>query len=733
MNQYDPYQGTPKNGYAPHSPNENKPQEAQYDDFKDSAASSQTVGALSDSASQNSLPVSADPPPSQPHAQDLPPEVRQADDSAFFSPFETIEELSASILTNPSILIQQAIYRKKNSVQENKDAFFTSHHASPPQKDAQLLSNAEISAASANMRASDTVAPDIKPPSEHLQNAVKINDPPDKDTDETTDNLPHDPLRNPESATDSVRTDATKKRAPLPTGPLQGFTWANGKTDSDIAGMEEAFPADLSPHLARAGRQSAMSALKTGKSANAGSPQRSDPKNQNPSDHSTSEAQPFPSRADSNPVQHSFTVDTDGPVLHDDGILHEKLAAFVHSQGIRRVVHTKGYGAFGVFYPYQSMSEYTCADFLQSPDKFTPVLTRFSFAVSNQGTPDTSRNVRGFSVKFYTDEGIFDLLCNHIPVFFIRDAMEFPETIAALSPSPKNNLPDPARLWSFIADHPQTMNMLTYLYSDQGTAASFRHIPGHSVSTFVWKNAQGKRHYVKYTWLPLAGIQYVNAKTAEILSGQQPDVAGKDLYDTLKNGTPVEYELYVQLIPVEKEYDLGFDPLDDTKVWSEREFPLQKVGKLSLIKNPEDYKAQVESVAFSPNNLVRGIELSDDKLLQGRSTIYWDAQRFRLGDDFRELPVNRYSGWSPNRSIVTSGMDTEACGLRVRAEIEKPDDFSQPRERYENMSPEQKNRLTENIASDLKKVPANLQARVLSLFRQVSPDYAAQVKIKLGS
>lgn len=433
---------------------------------------------------------------------------------------------------------------------------------------------------------------------------------------------------------------------------------------------------------------------------------------------------PAARRTDCAPFQacdHTQTVGDRGPALLQDTMLHETLETFVHQKMIERAVHTKGYGAFGHFKPYESMCAYTKACFLQSAGQATPVFVRFSFAVSNRGTPDTARNVRGFSTKFYTKEGVFDLLCNHIPVFFIRDAMRFPETIAALSPSPVNNLADPGMFWSYIARTPEATHALLWLYSDRGTRDSFRHMGGHSVNTYVWKNAEGRRRYVKYHWVPLAGERVLDRQQAYMLACENPDVAGQDLYDTLDSGKAVEYELNVQLMDPEDEIALPYDPLDDTKVWSETDYPLMPVGRLTLERNPDDYKSQVEKAAFSPANLTEGIELSADKMLQGRSFIYWDAQRRRLGPDFREMPVNREDGWSPKR-LVTSGCGDHACGELVRADIPKQDDFTQAGMFYDSLCDTEKQHLIDNIASELHAVGPKVQSCVLGYLREASAE-----------
>ncbi|OAS15738.1 catalase [Paenibacillus oryzisoli] len=423
---------------------------------------------------------------------------------------------------------------------------------------------------------------------------------------------------------------------------------------------------------------------------------------------------------------HSQSVGYQGPVLEQDSILHETLETFVHTKILERPVHVKGYGAFGYFQTVNAMTPYTKLHFLQQPGQQVPVTVRFSLAVSNKGTPDTSRNVRGFSTKFYTEQGVFDLLCNHIPVFSVRDAIRFPESIKAFLPSPVNNLIDPERFWSFIARAPEATHFLVQLYSDAGTIKSFRHMPGHSVNTYVWRNELGIRTLVKYHWYPLAGRQVIDNREAATLAGENPDYAGKDLFDTLASGRTVEYGLYVQLMNPDDGAKLSYDPLDDTKVWDERQFPLMPVGRLILNRNPDNYMEQVEKIAFSPANLLEGAELSDDKMLQGRTNIYWDSQRHRLGSDFRKLPINHQTNWTP-RSLETSGEGRYVEGRLIRSDIPNPDNFTQAGQYYNSLPPIQQEHLVENLAADLARISTDLQHIVLTYLNQASQELATKV------
>ena len=427
---------------------------------------------------------------------------------------------------------------------------------------------------------------------------------------------------------------------------------------------------------------------------------------------------------------HSQTIGSGGPVLEQDGVLHETLQEFIHEKILERPVHVKGFGAFGYFQTIYSMSEHTKLSFLQNSNQKVPVMVRFSLAVSTKGTPDTSRNVSGFSTKFYTEEGVFDLLCNHIPVFSIRDAIRFPEFIKAFLPSPKNNLIDPDRFWSFVARAPESIHFVVRLYSDAGTVKSLRHIPGHSVNTYVWRNAQGIRKYVKYHWYPFEGVQYIGREEANRLAAENPDYAGKDLYDAIACGKPVEYGLYVQLMDPKDEANLSYDPLDDTKVWDEKEYPLIPVGKMVLNKNPDNYMEQVEKVAFSPSNLLDGAELSDDKMLQGRANIYSDSQRRRIGAEFRKLPVNQQQNWTPANQ-VTSGDGRYVEGKLERTSITKQDDFGQAGEFYTRLTQIEKEHLVENLASDLKVISDDIRKKVMEYFNKVSSDLAKRIEIEM--
>ncbi|WP_368655026.1 catalase [Ornithinibacillus sp. 4-3] len=428
--------------------------------------------------------------------------------------------------------------------------------------------------------------------------------------------------------------------------------------------------------------------------------------------------------------RYAQTVGKNGPILEQDNILHEKLETFIHGKIIERPLHVKGYGAFGYFETMNSMSQYTKLPFLQQPGQTVPVAVRFSLGASNKGTPDTSRNIRGFSTKFYTDDGIFDLICNHIPVFLLRDPMRFPESIAALSPSPRNNLMDPNSLWRFVASTPESTHFIVRLFSDHGTVKSFRRIPGHSVSTYVWRNSEGKRHYIKYHWIPFDGVQYITSEEAEKIAAVNPDYAGEDLFQTIANGRSVEYGLYVQIMDPKDVEQLPFDPLDDTKIWDSKMYPFHPIGKMVLNRNPENYMEEVEKIAFSPSNLLEGAELSDDRILQGRANVYWDSQRYRIGPRFRDVPVNDQRNWRPS-DLQTSGEGRFIEGKLVRSDIEKQDDFSQAGAFYQLLSQSGKSQLVSNLVTGLTGVRREYQVKTIEYLSLASRELGERVSAGL--
>lgn len=455
--------------------------------------------------------------------------------------------------------------------------------------------------------------------------------------------------------------------------------------------------------------------------------------------------------------QNSLTVGERGPTLLQDVHLIEKLAHFDRERIPERVVHAKGAGAHGYFQVYESMANYTYANFLQDPKKQTPVFVRFSTVVGARGSADTARDPRGFAVKFYTEEGNYDLVGNNLPVFFIRDAIKFPDMVHAFKPAPDTNIPNPNRFWDFISLTPESTHMITWLFFDRGTVKSYRKMEGFGVNTYKWVNAEGTAVYIKYHWKPKAGVETIDRHEAARLAGEDPDIATRDLYETIASGKTVEYELCVQFMEIADELKQDFDPLDPTKTWPEDKFPLIPVGKMVLNRNPENYFAEVEQAAFCPAAIVPGIELSADKLLQGRVFSYADTQRYRIGPNYLQLPINMpkvpvnnnqrdgamqyapYGSGSVNYdpNTIGGGMPREAPitptgryrleGDVVRQKISRTNDFEQAGQRYRSLSKNDQDHLVDNIVDDLRKADKPIQQRMVVNLGKADHEFGRRV------
>ncbi|MGB4116288.1 MAG: catalase [Polaromonas sp.] len=342
----------------------------------------------------------------------------------------------------------------------------------------------------------------------------------------------------------------------------------------------------------------------------------------------------------------SLKAGSRGPTLLEDFILREKITHFDHERIPERVVHARGSAAHGVFKPYKSMVQYTSAGFLQDPDIETPVFVRFSTVAGGAGSADTVRDVRGFSVKFYTQEGNYDLVGNNIPVFFIQDAIKFPDLIHAVKPEPHNGMPQAASthdtFWDFATLMPESTHMLMWAMSDRAIPRSLRMMEGFGIHAFRFVNAQGVSHFVKFHWKPKLGVHSLAWDEAQKLAGKDADFHRRDLWEAIDSGNFPEWELGVQIVDEGKEAELGFDILDSTKLIPESQVPVQLIGKMTLNRNPDNFFAETEQVAFHPGHLVPGIDFSNDPLLQGRLFSYTDTQLSRLGGaNFHEIPINR--------------------------------------------------------------------------------------------
>ncbi len=348
-----------------------------------------------------------------------------------------------------------------------------------------------------------------------------------------------------------------------------------------------------------------------------------------------------------------------GPTLLEDFILREKITHFDHERIPERVVHARGTGAHGYFELTRSMAPYTRADFLQETGTRTPVFVRFSTVAGSRGSADTVRDVRGFAVKFYTREGNYDLVGNNIPVFFIQDAMKFPDLIHAVKPEPHHEMPQASSahdtFWDFASLMPETTHMLMWAMSDRAIPRSLRMMEGFGVHTFRFINARGESHFVKFHWKPKLGKHGLVWDEAQKLAGKDPDFHRRDLWEAISRGDFPEWELGVQIVDESKADSLGFDLLDATKLIPEELVPVQLIGKMVLNRNTDNYFAQTEQVAFHPGHVVPGIDFSNDPLLQGRLFSYTDTQLSRLGGpNFHEIPINR--GICPMHNFQRDGM-----------------------------------------------------------------------------
>ena len=344
--------------------------------------------------------------------------------------------------------------------------------------------------------------------------------------------------------------------------------------------------------------------------------------------------------------QNSLKAGTRGPTLLEDFVLREKITHFDHERIPERAVHARGSAAHGYFQVYEPLAHLTKAKLLNDPSLKTPVFVRFSTVVGSRGSGDTARDARGFATKFYTEDGIWDLVGNNIPVFFIQDAIKFPDLVHAVKPEPHHDMPQAGsahdNFWDFAWLTPEATHMLMWVMSDRALPRSYRMMEGFGVNTFRLINEAGKAVLVKFHWKPLLGVHGLVWDEAQKIMGKDPDFHRRDLWENIEQGNFPEYELGLQVIEEADERRFDFDPLDATKIWPESQVPVQRVGKLVLNRNPDNFFAETEQVAFCPANVVPGIDFSDDPLLHGRLFSYLDTQLTRLGGpNFHEIPINR--------------------------------------------------------------------------------------------
>ncbi len=446
----------------------------------------------------------------------------------------------------------------------------------------------------------------------------------------------------------------------------------------------------------------------------------------------------------------SLTLGPDGPMLLHDYHFVNQMAHFNRERVPERNVHAKGGGAFGVFETTEDVSQYTRAGLFQ-PGVKTEMLARFSTVAGEQGSADTVRDPRGFSLKFYTSEGNYDLVGNNTPVFFVRDSMKFPHFIRSQKRLPDSGLQDWDMRWDFWTLQPESAHQVAVLMSDRGIPKSWRHMNGYGSHTFMWVNAAGEKSWIKYHFKTDQGIENLENEEAAKTAASDPDAHRRDLFQSIKHGDFPSWTLHVQVMPYEDAKTYRFNPFDLTKVWPHTDYPLIKVGTMTLNKNPDNFFAQIEQSAFEPSALVPGIGLSPDKMLLGRVFAYADTHRYRIGTNYHQLPVNRpkvevntyeFDGamayeynpgqpvYSPNSvggpAVVKdefADQNWEVDGQMIRSAYtlrSEDDDFGQAHSLVtETMDDAERQRLVETVASTLGQVKPDIRERVFEYWRNV--------------
>jgi catalase len=459
----------------------------------------------------------------------------------------------------------------------------------------------------------------------------------------------------------------------------------------------------------------------------------------------------------------SQTAGLKGPVLMQDVHLLDKLAHFDRERIPERVVHAKGAGAHGYFEVTHDVAAYTRAQFLSPVGQRTEVFARFSQVGGERGSADSERDPRGFALKFYTEEGIYDMVGNNTPVFFIRDPLKFPDFIHTQKRNPATNLKDADMFWDFLSLTPESLHQVTILFSDRGTPRSYRCMNGFGSHTYMWYNVAGDYVWVKYHFKTEQGIQNFTGEEAERMRGTDPDCATRDLHNSIAHGDFPSWRLEVQIMTPEQAADYRFDPFDVTKVLPHADFPPVEVGRLVLDRNPENYFAEVEQAAFSPSNFVPGVGPSPDKMLQGRLFSYHDTHLHRLGPNYHLLPINAphaapmdsyardgamrgdnnggggpnywpnsFGGPPPDPTVAPPAYDVSGQAARHAYELGDVD-FVQPGDLYRKvMTDTDREHLVSNIVGHLKNAQKRLQRRQTALFYKADPDYGTRVAAGLG-
>jgi catalase len=459
--------------------------------------------------------------------------------------------------------------------------------------------------------------------------------------------------------------------------------------------------------------------------------------------------------------QNSITAGPHGPVLLQDYQLIEKLAHQNRERIPERVVHAKGSGAYGTLTITNDISHYTRAKVFAEVGKKTEVLLRFSTVAGERGAADAERDVRGFALKFYTEDGNWDLVGNNTPVFFIRDSLKFPDFIRTQKRHPATNLRSPTAMWDFWSLSPESLHQLTTLFSDRGLPQGYRFMNGYGSHTYSFWNNAGERYWVKFHFKSMQGHKHWTNEEGNAIIGQDRESAQRDLYEAIQRGEYPKWRLCVQIMPELDAEKTPYNPFDLTKVWPHADYPLIEVGVLELNRNPAHYFAEIEQAAFSPSNIVPGIGFSPDKMLQGRIFAYADAHRYRVGTHYEALPVNKprcpvhhYHADGAMRFDAPTGTDAyyepnsfggpaedpsvKEPPLRISGDADRyshrdgNDDYSQAGNLFRLFDQDQRERLFKNIAAAMQGVPREIVERQVAHFAKCDPAYGAGVAKAVG-
>ncbi|MEU5988188.1 catalase [Spirillospora sp. NPDC047418] len=469
--------------------------------------------------------------------------------------------------------------------------------------------------------------------------------------------------------------------------------------------------------------------------------------------------------------QNQRTIGSRGPATLENYQYLEKISHFDRERVPERVVHARGVTSYGFFESYgkwgdEPVANYTRAKLFQSAGKRTPIALRFSTVIGGRDSAETARDPRGFAIKFYTEDGNWDLVGNNLAIFFIRDAIKFPDVIHALKPDPVTFRQEPGRIFDFMSQSPESMHMLVNLFSPRGIPADYRHQQGFGVNTYKWVNASGESKLVKYHWIPKQGVRSMTGADAANVQANDLGHATRDLHDAIDRGDFPEWELLVQMMDDHDHPELDFDPLDDTKVWPENEFPAKPVGRIVLDRNVDDHFAENEQISFGTGVLVDGLDFSDDKMLVGRTFSYSDTQRYRVGANYLQLPVNRAKGANVRTNqrdgqmayqVDAAGANThvnyepsitgglregeypthdeqgpEIHGRLTRKRIARTNDYKQAGQRYCLMEDWERDDLVRNFVDNISQAARPVQERMVWHLLLVEDDLGLRVGEGLG-